>query len=215
MTSTYIFPGKEFAFCEMGSMISCSSVLKSEYASMFGVPLALFGVIYFLLTLSFSIFLAGGREDDKEVSVGFWLLCFIGLGSVFYFLYAEYMVGAICSLCTVVHILVVLMLPLGVKIANIRAPTWKLRPGAVLRLAWDLNLWVVFAVLLIGTPILVSFLFAPRDFAVKYTEASLAEFGKCLKMKRVEVFVTEGCGYCSKQKEVLGAALEHMNDGMW
>jgi hypothetical protein len=184
-------------------------VLKSDYATLFRIPLAFFGVIYFFLAVCFTLFLAGPRLDDKEVSVGFWLFALIGLGSVGYFLYAEYMVGAICSMCTIVHLIVIATLPFAFKVVNIRAPTWRLTPASVLQLAWDLKMWVLFALLLVGTPILLATITAPPA-SVQYTEASLIDFGKCLKKNRVEIFVSEGCGYCKKQKALLGVGLEQM-----
>ena len=93
-------------------MISCSAVRNSPYAKFLNVPLAAFGVIWFALMLAVSLKLCGRHGHSRAAHERYvaddmlftaqivWLAA--GLASVFYFLYAEFVIGADPPLCTVV-----------------------------------------------------------------------------------------------------------------
>jgi uncharacterized membrane protein len=75
----------------LGRYIDCGQVLQSRYATVFGIPLALFGFGYYLLVGA--ILLLRRR----------WLLIITlaGLSASVYFFYLQYFViGAICLYCT-------------------------------------------------------------------------------------------------------------------
>lgn len=84
--------------CSEQGVINCNSVLNSSYAILFGVPIAVYGVIFFMVELAV-IHLAGKKKD--------WVVLYntLGLGFVAYLLYAEYMLGEICIYCTAIHII--------------------------------------------------------------------------------------------------------------
>jgi uncharacterized membrane protein len=95
--------------------ISCSAIRNSPYSRFLGVPLAAFGVIWFFLMSLVSARqcrpIASGASKGQFTYIAddalftaqiVWLG--IGLVSVFYFVYAEFRVGAMCPLCTLVHI---------------------------------------------------------------------------------------------------------------
>ena len=47
------YSSSDHTFCDIGPNVSCSLILKSEYAILFGVPIAIFGVTWnaFLLSI--------------------------------------------------------------------------------------------------------------------------------------------------------------------
>jgi uncharacterized membrane protein len=196
------------SFCEMGEHVSCDRVLHSEYAILFQTPLAFFGVFFFMIAIAFTLFLAGARLDDREVAAGFFVLSLVGVASVIYFVYAELMVGAVCLLCTVVHLICLALVPLAWKILNLRHPTWRLTPSAIVRLASDLKVWLLLSILLVATPVLLINILAPPG-PPQYSSDTLVALGKCLAKKRVILFTKGDCSYCVAQKKLLGDALEH------
>jgi len=101
----------EGSFCDINSTISCSKATGSIFSELFGIPVALLGMIW-----SFSLMLFGWQILKKKERLLKLLLIWgiIGILFVIYMVIAEFLVGAICPLCTVVHILVLINLSLSV-----------------------------------------------------------------------------------------------------
>ena len=87
--------------CSAHGLVDCASVLNSQYAYVFGLPLALYGVVFFIV--EFAVLLR--RNSD---GIALWNM--IGAGAVVYFVDIERMVGHICEWCTAVHIIVIFLL---------------------------------------------------------------------------------------------------------
>lgn len=101
LTLYHYFPSVPLV-CQTSSLINCANVLNSQYAFIFGFPVALYGIIFFMVELFFLF------AQKKGITLFVWNI--IGLGFVFYFLYSEYEVGSICEYCTMVHIIVIALL---------------------------------------------------------------------------------------------------------
>ncbi len=91
--------------CPESGIIDCGKVLGSAYSTILGMPLGLLGLIFFVIEL-----FALGRTSYENLV----LLNVIGIAFVFYLLYAEYALGAICIYCTLVHVVVALLLAFSV-----------------------------------------------------------------------------------------------------
>lgn len=93
------FESKALASCSVNiSLISCENVLNSPYASIFGIPWSLLGMIWFLAFL----LLSATKYDSFYAYLTFVVL---GTSSIIYLLYLEFIVvGSICLYCTVAHI---------------------------------------------------------------------------------------------------------------
>ncbi|MDE1851108.1 MAG: vitamin K epoxide reductase family protein [Candidatus Micrarchaeota archaeon] len=81
------------------TVINCTRVLNSSYSVVFGVPLPILGFVFFALEL-----LVFFRIKTKEQLI---FLNAIGIATVMFLIYLEYVLGSICAWCTVVHALVV------------------------------------------------------------------------------------------------------------
>ncbi len=103
--TAYHYVGGVPLICQNSSLINCANVLNSQYAILFGIPIALYGVAFFIAEL----LLLHYKKDNTTL---IWNL--LGLGFVIYFVYAEYMVGNICEYCTAVHIIVIILLSLSI-----------------------------------------------------------------------------------------------------
>lgn len=91
----------ESTICDFDALFSCSSVLSSDYSKFMGIPVATFGLIWFLVASAISV--ASFKFPIKRLFVLSWAI--IGVLGIPYFVYAEYLIESICLLCTAAHIL--------------------------------------------------------------------------------------------------------------
>ena len=113
-TSTYVHvrmlgdPGYA-SFCDVNARVSCTLAYQSAYGAVFGVPVALGGVIWFAAALLLTY--AGARAPRASAPhvAGYQLVwSTIGLAVAMYLAYASFFVlGAACLLCIVVYVAVV------------------------------------------------------------------------------------------------------------
>ena len=113
-TSTYVHvrmlgdPGYA-SFCDINANVSCTQVYQSRYGAVFGVPVALGGVIWFAAVLLLTYAAARAPRASLPHVAGYQLLwSTIGLAVAMYMAYASFFVlGTVCLLCVVVYVAVV------------------------------------------------------------------------------------------------------------
>lgn len=66
-------------FCNVGEAFNCDIVNKSIYAEIFGIPVAILGLITYLLLLAFSI--RGLKKDQSKLIP--WVFAFVSGGLLF------------------------------------------------------------------------------------------------------------------------------------
>jgi len=85
--------------------IDCAAVLSSGYSKVFGIPLELFAIGYFIVNLVLIYIIVFGRETMYRYSftaLFFWR--FVGVPLVVYLVMIEvFVIHAICLYCTVMH----------------------------------------------------------------------------------------------------------------
>lgn len=91
--------------CDLNSVVSCSRVLDSPFAQIFGVPIAALGVSWYLVLVWASYLLLTSSPISPELVVLVLAWCAAGCVFVVYLLLVELYLGAICPLCTMIHIL--------------------------------------------------------------------------------------------------------------
>lgn len=89
--------------CPENSTVNCLKVTTSSYSTFLGFPVALAGVIYFVVSLPLHLPLAW-RSFSAWLRTARWAWAVIGMISVFWLVYGELEVGAICLYCTGVHL---------------------------------------------------------------------------------------------------------------
>ncbi len=91
------------AFCDFGGRVSCSLVNNGVYSEIFGIPVALFGVFWFIVAFFFSWLAL--KENSKAPPL---LLAWSAIGSlfVFYLIYLEFILQAVCPLCFLIQAIV-------------------------------------------------------------------------------------------------------------
>ncbi len=115
VTSLYLvynhyYPHLQGGICDITAAVSCTVVNSGIYSTFFGIPVAMYGVLWFLILGTFS---RKSWQDKKAIPklLGWNIL---GMVFVLYFIYIEFVLGTICPFCTVVHILVSLSLVLSI-----------------------------------------------------------------------------------------------------
>lgn len=102
------FTGNATLACSAGGAIDCNAVTTSRYSQMFGVPVALLGLVYFVGSWIISWWGRRVSEPTSAAVEGLWYGA--GLVFVLYLVWAELVpLGRICLWCTVIHVIVLVM----------------------------------------------------------------------------------------------------------
>ena len=97
------------SFCDVSSTLNCTQAYLSRYGTFWGVPVALAGVLYFVLILLLIAMDIRGQLQARESATGYmFLLSTIGLGVVLYLAWASYFqLHTVCLFCATTYIAVV------------------------------------------------------------------------------------------------------------
>lgn len=91
--------------CSEGGTVNCSAVTSSDQSLLFGVPVALLGLLWFVAVTILCLPIAW-RAASRLVHQARVAALVAGMGFVLWLIYAELIiVGAICLWCTVAHVL--------------------------------------------------------------------------------------------------------------
>ncbi|NNF87255.1 MAG: vitamin K epoxide reductase family protein [Acidimicrobiia bacterium] len=91
--------------CSEGGTVDCSSVTSSDQSLLFGIPVALLGLIW-AAGVSVLCLPMAWRAASRRVHQARLVAVIGGMAFVLWLIYAELIiVGAICLWCTVVHVL--------------------------------------------------------------------------------------------------------------
>lgn len=94
--------------CDVSATVSCTDAYTSRYGSVGGVPVALLGVLYFLLMLGMVALCRSCPVARANLSAYVFVLATIGLAAVLYLAYASFFVlQAVCLLCIATYVAVV------------------------------------------------------------------------------------------------------------
>jgi uncharacterized membrane protein len=93
--------------CPETGVINCQKVTTSAQSAVFGIPMALLGLLFFAALLPLCLPVAW-RSGHRVVRWGRVVFALIGVGFVLYLIYAElFVLDAICLWCTAVHAITV------------------------------------------------------------------------------------------------------------
>ena len=91
--------------CPDKGIINCAKVTSSSYSEIFGVPVSLFGLIFFIGMLVLQLPMLW-RSTNNLIRNGRLAYSLVGLATIFWFVYVEFhRLNAICLYCTLVHVL--------------------------------------------------------------------------------------------------------------
>jgi len=188
------------SICEISSRVSCSVVLKSQFAALFSIPLAVLGITWNAvhLALTFQIFISETKDLTTWIGAHFiWSL--MGIGFVFYLLFAEIILGTLCPFCTLIHIITVGLFYFSWKIYSKRT----IRPNFQHSI-FTLHRWLL-VIGIIHILLLVYFNY-PTDPPLP--QEKVADFAKCLTNDGIIMYGSPRCSHCVRQKKLFGEAFE-------
>jgi uncharacterized membrane protein/protein-disulfide isomerase len=159
-TSTYVHyrlltePGFT-SFCDVNTTVSCTQAYLSQYGSLWGVPVAIFGVLYFALVLMIAGFVWQPTSAMRERAPAYiFMLSLPALVFVLYLAYAAFFIlNAFCILCAITYVAVI-----GIAIVSWRATplpltTLPARAGGDVRTAATSPAALLLAVVLVGATV--------------------------------------------------------------
>ena len=90
--------------CSIGGIVDCAKVTTSAWSTFMGVPVALLGLVFFIVALVLCLPRTWRRPEGWLDAVRLlWMT--VGLGMVLYLVWAElFRIHAICLWCTAVHV---------------------------------------------------------------------------------------------------------------
>ncbi|MBO0715225.1 MAG: vitamin K epoxide reductase family protein, partial [Acidimicrobiales bacterium] len=100
LTITHYAAGAVPLACPASGGINCQKVTTSPQSMIFGIPVALYGTIWFLLMVAANVGPAW-RSERWWIMLGRLALAVAGIGFAVYLIYAElFLINAICLECT-------------------------------------------------------------------------------------------------------------------
>ena len=111
--------------CPENSVVNCTKVTSSPQSMVFGIPVAVLGLVFFLPMLALCLPRAW-RSGHRLIAPARMAAVVVGIGFVCYLVYAElFEIRAICLYCTSVHVLTfVLFVCVITGWDEARAPAW-------------------------------------------------------------------------------------------
>jgi uncharacterized membrane protein len=182
------------SICDLSETFSCSVVTESKYGELpfnSGISLALWGSLWWIALIILLYRLKKPLLKNQEFYI--WLMVITGMAFVIYlvavevyFLPLETGEVVICPLCTIQHILILLLLPIS----------WKLLKKPLVKYVDTLFKYITITAILIAIP--GFFMLSPSP------EVDHWEFTECLANKDATMYGFYLCPNCNKQEHLLG-----------
>jgi uncharacterized membrane protein len=108
--------------CSLSSFFNCDLVNSSPYAELFGVPVALWGIFFYIFIFILALFLLWKKEERHNslriAALVLHLSAIWGvLFSVYLFYVAKFIIGALCPYCIMMYAVNIGLL-IGTKVAS-------------------------------------------------------------------------------------------------
>lgn len=110
LTYNHYRPSLTGSVCDITASVSCTVVNSGIYSTILGIPVAIYGVVWFIVLgiLSYT-----SLKNQTTIPPLLWWNAG-GFLSIFYFIYIEFLLSTLCPFCTVVHVLVAISLVLSI-----------------------------------------------------------------------------------------------------
>ena len=96
------------SFCDVSATVSCTEAYTSRFGAVGGVPVALFGVLFFAFVLVLVVLCASSTVANENLPGYLFATSTIGLAVVLYLAYASYVIlKTVCLLCLGTYVAVI------------------------------------------------------------------------------------------------------------
>lgn len=123
---------EEPSFCSVNETINCDVINASSYAELFGIPVAIWGLLFYAVIAIFSLYLRISKQEKEHSYSLFWGLSVFGILWTLRMAYiASFILNAVCITCFAQYVINTLLLiaawvayknSLKDKVANIFSP---------------------------------------------------------------------------------------------
>lgn len=185
---TYIHYANKSSFCDISKNVSCDVVTTSVYSEIFGVPMSLLGLGYFLSAL-----LLLGRKRGNAWLILFFLTLFVLIPSLYLSSLELFVIEALCILCETSKVLMLAILFLSYRAARSRE-----------RITARMAMPIIIA----GIAATAITYFAQTGNVVK---KDYSELVSCLNERGVVYYKSFRCSSCKRQERLLGDAYLKLN----
>ncbi len=158
------------SFCDVGATVSCTQVYQSAYGSLYGIPVALLGFLWFVAIGALLLGVGRGSRSNQNVPAYLFVLSTAGLAVVLYLGYASFFVlKTVCVLCVTTYAAVVGIFVISGSATSIPMTSVPKRAVSDLRLLMTSPKGLVISVLLV-----VGTVFALAEFPREQASATAA-----------------------------------------
>jgi protein-disulfide isomerase len=96
------------SFCDINDTFSCASAYLSPYGSLFGVPVAVFGVAWFVAVAALLLAARPGTATSENTPGYLLVMSTVGLGVILYLAWGAFVVlKTVCLLCLATYVAVI------------------------------------------------------------------------------------------------------------
>jgi uncharacterized membrane protein/protein-disulfide isomerase len=154
------------SFCDVNATVSCTQVYQSRFSTFLGIPVALFGAVWFVAAALLSVAGLTARQSVRENIPGYlFAMSTIALAVVLYLGYASlFLIKAVCLLCITTYAAVIVLFIVSGAATTFPMTTLPRRVSADARLFLRSPIALAIAALfLVGAA--TTFAFFPREGA--------------------------------------------------
>src|SRR4029079_18386875 len=154
------------SFCDVNATVSCTQVYQSRFSTFLGIPVALFGAVWFVAAALLSVAGLTARQSVRENIPGYlFAMSTIALAVVLYLGYASLvLIKAVCLLCITTYAAVIVLFIVSGAATTFPMTTLPRRVAADARLFLRSPIALTIAALfLVGAA--TTFAFFPREGA--------------------------------------------------
>src|SRR5437879_4637676 len=152
------------SFCDVNETVSCTQVYMSRYSTVRGVPVAIFGALWFVVAALLSVAGLTARDTVRESVPGYlFLLSTLSLAVVLYLGYVSFfLLKAVCLLCVTTYAAVIGLFLISGAATSFPMTTLPRRAARDVRVFISSPLALPLAVLFFAGPA-TTLAFFPRD----------------------------------------------------
>ena len=113
------------SFCDVNATVSCTEVYQSRFSTFRGVPVAIFGAIWFAFAGLLSVGGLAARQSVRESIPGYlFVVSTLALAVILYLAYASFFViKAVCILCLITYAAVIGLFGVSSAATSVRMTT--------------------------------------------------------------------------------------------
>jgi uncharacterized membrane protein/protein-disulfide isomerase len=140
------------SFCDVSATVSCTEVYQSRFSTFYGIPVAIFGALWFVAAAIVALVALTARSAVRENASGYlFVMSTLALAVVLYLGYASFaLLHAVCILCLITYAAVIALFIVSGAATSFPMTTLPRRAATDLRVFLHSPVAIVAALLFFG-----------------------------------------------------------------